>query len=216
MMQNKSRRGRSAATLVALVLSLALVVTGCGGDNSRLAAEAEVEAGSNPGSNESERVGALFKGVRVCVRNETGRPIPTINVSYTTESGNVGPSSADNGYLNAAGDEQQRCAVADTVKLGANTVTGIIRFGKTGAADYNFEAFNELFYPRAILRSSFAPTAYQNNCVDSGFSEGEAHTYDDGVYAITLSRQKDGALKEFLITIKPTSNPSSDNRSRAC
>lgn len=225
-------RARLVSGIAACVVAAGLAISGCGSDSARLAADdqrpasevdaiddiatTDAEVGTDVAPTNSERVAALFKGVRVCVRNETGTPIPSIYVRFTAEEFNAPPTSADDGYLNAAGDKQQRCGVQNLGGLNSNAVAGRIFLAKPGAADYNFEAFNEVGYPKGILRSSFSPTAYQNNCLDLGFSENESRTYDDGLYEITMLRQPDSALKEFLITIKPTKRPSSDGRSRAC
>ena len=144
-------------------------------------------------------------GTRVCVRNETGAPTG-VAVSFTKSD------SASNGTISAGGDEQQRCGEG-TFFVG-NDVEGKIYFSKDGAATYRFVANNPwVDLPEGGLSQD---TGMTNGCVGGTFKVGNWGTYDDGLYSITMSRQGDDKWKEFLITIKPTSNPSSDGKSRAC
>jgi hypothetical protein len=210
-------------------LALTVVLTGCGGNAERSAAgvdefesddvvvvedveevddvddvDGELTAGAATEGNSVGDGAFWLRGTRTCVRNETGAPTPTIYVTFTKAD------SGTSGFLNAAGDEQQRCgegtdAVADQFDMKVK-----IYFGKDGAADYEFLAQNPQFgWPQAILESS-------RQCLSGGFEEGDSATFDDGVYAFTISRKPDTKWKEFLVTIKETSKPSSDGKARSC
>jgi hypothetical protein len=203
------------------LLALTLVLAGCGGDAERSAAAVdefdsdnvvvvdevgEVEASADVVTEDNPVGDGAFwlRGTRTCVRNETGSPTPTIYVTFTKAD------SGASGFLNAAGYEQERCgegtdAVADQFDMKVK-----IYFGKDGAADYEFLAQNPQFgWPQAILQSS-------HQCLSGGFEEGDSAVFDDGLYAFTVSRKPDTKWKEFLVTIKETSNPSDDGRARPC
>jgi major membrane immunogen (membrane-anchored lipoprotein) len=187
------------------LLALTVLLTGCGGNVERSAAGVGEPTADTATEDTPVADGAFWlRGTRTCVRNETGSPTPTIYVTFTKAD------SGTNGFLNAAGGEQERCgegtdAVADQFDMKVK-----IYFGKDGAANYEFWAQNPQFgWPQAILQSS-------HQCLSGGFEEGDSATFDDGVYAFTISRKPDTKWKEFLVTIKETSNPSNDGRARAC
>ena len=249
------RRTRGLA-LVVVLAGAGLVVSACGGDSARSAAEEELavdevvvvdeaddteavdpdtdlpdaedsdtdtdstdtetdtasdtdDAGNPTKPAEPENLFELATsgnlGTRVCVRNETGAPTG-IAVSFTKSD------SASNGTINASGDQQQRCGEG-TFFVG-NDVEGKIYFSKDGAATYEFVATN----PWAGLPSGGfnQDTGKRNGCVGGEFEAGSSGTYDDGFYSITMSRQSDGKWKEFLITIKPSTDPSADGKVKPC
>lgn len=253
------RRTRGLA-LVVVLAGAGLVVSACGGDSARSAAEEELDVNEVVVVDEADATDAdlpdaedsdadadstdtetdsdssdtetdtasdtddagnptkpaepenLFElatsgnlGTRVCVRNETGAPTG-IAVSFTKSD------SANSGTINAGGDEQQRCGEG-TFFVG-NDVEGKIYFSKDGAATYEFVATN----PWAGLPSGgfSQDTGKRNGCVGGEFDAGSSGTYDDGFYSITMSRQSDGKWKEFLITIKPSTDPSADGKVKPC
>lgn len=138
------------------------------------------------------------RGVRACVRNETGSPTPRIYVQFTKAD------SGSSGYLYAAGDEQQRCGEGTTL-FGADLI-GKIYFAAPGAGTYEFDARNDwISIPEAVLRRT--SPKQDINCIDHSFSEGEKATFDDGKYQITFERLTDSKWKEFRILIRETSQP---------
>lgn len=227
------RRTRGLA-LVVMLAGAGLVVSACGSDSARSAAEEELDAdevvvvddaepgdaddidsdtadsGGNPTEpaepeNLFELVTSGHLGTQVCVRNETGEPTG-ISVNFSKSD------SSNSGSLLAAGDEQQRCGEG-TVFIG-NDVIGKIYFSKEGSATYEFRATN----PWAGKPSGGfnQDTSRDNACKAGDFEVGNAVTYDDGLYSITMSRQSDSKWKEFLITIKPTTEPTTDGKAKQC
>lgn len=138
------------------------------------------------------------RGVRACVRNETGSPTPRIYVQFTKAD------SGSSGYLYAAGDEQQRCGEGTTL-FGADLI-GKIYFAAPGAGTYEFDARNYwIDIPEAVLRRT--SPKQDINCITHSFREGEKATFDDGKYQITFERLTDSKWKEFRILIRETSQP---------
>ena len=151
-----------------------------------------------------ERVTAGNLGTQVCVFNDTGE-VEGISVEFTKSD------TSSNGPLSRWG-MSMRCGEG-TFFVG-DDVAGKIYFSKKGAANYEFDARNPWAgLPNGGFRQA---TGKSNGCVGSEFQVGASGTYDDGLYSITMSRDPDYQWKQFLITIRPSSKPSSDGQARAC
>jgi len=228
------------AAAAALVCAIALA--GCGSDTARSAAEEELpgdevvvvddaadtdatdsgdtdadtasdtdtsDTAENPiapaePENLFERVTAGNLGTQVCVFNDTGE-VEGKTVEFTKSD------TSSNGPLSRWG-MSMRCGEG-TFFVG-DDVAGKISFSKKGAVNYEFDARNPWAgLPNGGFRQA---TGKSNGCVGSEFQVGASGTYDDGLYSITMSRDPDYQWKQFLITIRPTSKPSSDGQARAC
>lgn len=235
-------RGRRGLALVVMLAGAGLVVSACGSDSARSAAEEELDvdevvvvddaddtddtedsgdadaadtesSDTNDAGNPTEPAEPenLFEvvtsgnlGTQICVFNDTGE-IDGISVEFTRAD------TSSNGPLSRWG-MSMRCG--EGTRFIGTDVIGKIYFAKKGAATYEFDATN----PWAGLPSGGfkQETTGANSCLGGEFEVGSSGTYDDGVYSITMSREPDFRWKQFLLTIRPSSAPSSDGKAKQC